>query len=447
MTTLAATTNLPGTLSALAADSAEPEYNGTPAWLAEVRGSSLARFRELGLPTRRHEEWRFTDIRPLAETTFAQPAERPEGIDAAMLDRLAIPAGNTARLVLVNGHYAPELSDVSGLGEGVEVLPLAEAVESRRELVEPLLADRAGDEDDAFEALNRAMLQAGVFVHAARNARAARPIAVVHLTVPGDQPVAVHARCLIVAEQGAQVEVIEDRVAAADGVYFTNAFTQIEAADNAVVDHYDVQRESTEAFHVSTLRMRQGRDATVRSHRIVLGGSIVRNNVNPILEGENGHGLLNGLFLGRAGQHLDNHMRVEHRSPNCESRQYYRGILADESSGVFTGRILVVQEAQKTDAIQSNDNLVLTPTAKIYTKPQLEIYADDVRCTHGATIGQLDNDALFYLMARGVPEAEARSMLLFAFALANLERITIPELREAIEAEIGRRLPVSQDTD
>ena len=249
-----------------------------------------------------------------------------------------------------------------------------------------------------------------------------------------------HPRNLIVAEDQSQIAIVEDYVSLGGGVAFCNTATELVAGESAVVSHYMLEREHTDTFNVSTLRIQQARSANVSTHSILLGGGLVRNNVHPVLAGEGGECLINGLFIGSGKQHLDNYMLVEHAQPHCESRQFYNGILDGRAHGVFHGRIIVHKDAQKTDAKQTNRNLLLSDDAQIDTKPQLEIYADDVKCTHGATIGQIDESALFYLRSRGIDEQGARKLLLLAFANECLDRMKEEPVREYLAQLINDHL-------
>ncbi len=249
-----------------------------------------------------------------------------------------------------------------------------------------------------------------------------------------------YPRNLIVAEDESQVAVVEDYVSLSGGIAFCNTATELIVGESAVVSHYMLEREHTDAFNVSTLRIQQARSANVSTHSILLGGGLVRNNVHPVLAGEGGECLINGLFIGAGRQHLDNYMLVEHTQPHCDSRQFYNGILDERAHGVFHGRIIVHKDAQKTDAKQTNRNLLLSDDAQIDTKPQLEIYADDVKCTHGATIGQMDENALFYLRSRGIDEQGARKLLLLAFANECLDRMKEDAVRTHLRGLINRHL-------
>jgi len=256
----------------------------------------------------------------------------------------------------------------------------------------------------------------------------------------GAFPLMTHPRNLIVAEAESEITVVEDYISLDKSVSFCNTATELVAGDGAIVSHYMLERENRQAFNISTLRMQQGRGANVSSHSVLLGGALVRNNVHPVLAGDGGECLINGLFAGTGEQHLDNYMLVEHASPHCGSRQFYNGILNDHAHGVFHGRIIVHKDAQKTDAKQTNRNLLLSDNARIDTKPQLEIYADDVKCTHGATIGQIDEVALFYLRSRGIEESAARKLLLSAFAGECLDRMKPGAARNHVEKLIDESL-------
>jgi len=294
---------------------------------------------------------------------------------------------------------------------------------------------------DAFAALNTALIEDGIYVHVPRGVVVETPIYVVYVTVPGSMPTMNHPRNLIIAHENSQVTVVEDYVSLGEGITFSNAATELVAGDNSHVSHYMIVRESDQAYNFSTLRIQQGRHANVATHSLLLSGALVRNNVHPVLAGEGSECLINGLFMANGRQHMDNYMLVEHASPHCDSRQFYNGILNGQSHGVFHGRIIVHKDAQKTDAKQTNRNLLLSDDAQIDTKPQLEIYADDVKCTHGATIGQFDDNALFYLRSRGLSEAAARHVLLLAFANECLDRMNSPQLREHLEKLVVAAMP------
>lgn len=409
-----------------------------PDWLRAWRVEAADAFARIGWPTTKDEDWLHTNVKPIATTSFVAADQAEAQVSADLVHQFEFPQFEASLLVFVNGKYAADLSTPPG---DVKVLPLSQAVVEKQDLLQPLLTGVCKGEGDAFAHLNNAFLEDGVVIHVPRNQAVDKPIRLMHIAVPGQTPFMTHPRNVIIAEEGADVTVIERYVSTGEGVYLTNAVTQIVAGDNAHVSHYLLEQESLKAYHVSSLHMHLGRDTRVQSHSVLLGGAIVRNNVSPVLDGEGGDCLINGLYNGNGSQHLDNHMHVEHAKPHCDSRQFYQGILDDTSQGVFTGRVVVQKPAQKTDAKQTNANLLLKDTAEIYARPQLEIYADDVKCTHGATIGQIDEDALFYLRSRGIPADVARAMMVFAFAGECLERMSVEPIREALTRELLTQLP------
>ncbi len=352
-------------------------------------------------------------------------------------------AGAACQMVFVNGHFAPALSEMGNLPKGLEVCALARALDCSAtgcapegcapEGIEQHLGRYADVRRDVFAALNSALWEDGAYVRVRRGAVIEKPIHLLYVSAGAGSEIMTNPRTLVVAEEASQAAVIEDYVSIGTEAAFSNAVTELAAGQGAVVSHYLIERENFAAFNVSTLRTEQARGTNISSHSILLGGGVVRNNVHPVLGGEGAECLINGLFVGAGHQHLDNYMLVEHAQPQGSSRQFYNGILAGSARGVFHGRIIVHKDAQKTDAKQTNRNLLLSDNARIDTKPQLEIHADDVKCTHGATIGQLEEEQLFYLRARGLDEASARDLLLYAFAAECLERMKEPAAREFAE--------------
>jgi Fe-S cluster assembly protein SufD len=409
------------------------------AWLRKLREDAFARFCEVGFPTTHDEDWRFTNVSAIAKTPFKLAAPAAHQVGKADLALFALPDA-ACQLVFIDGYFAPELSQVGTLPEGLEITSLAKALEANPAAIEAHLGKYLDIQRDPFSALNTAFAQDGGFVHVKKGVVLEQPIHLLFVSTAGDVPLMSHPRNLIVAEAESQVSVVEDYVSLKGGVAFSNTATEIVAGGSAVVSHYMIEREHTDAFNISTLRVQQGRSANVSTHSILLGGGLVRNNVHPVLNGEGANCLINGLFLGDGKQHLDNYMLVEHAQPHCESHQFYNGILDGKSHGVFHGRIIVHKDAQKTDAKQTNRNLLLTDDAQIDTKPQLEIYADDVKCTHGATIGQIEENALFYLRSRGIDERSARKLLLMAFANECLDRMKEESVRNHIEGLINIHL-------
>lgn len=408
-----------------------------PGWLRNLREDAFARFCEVGFPTTHDEDWRFTNVSPIAKTEFQFGGDVRASkfeIEPILSQRIG------SALVFVNGRFAPECSSVSNLPKNVRVNGLAPETSENPRAVEAHLGRHLNIQRDAFSALNTAFFEDGGYVHVRRGVVAETPIYLLFISSETDQPLMTHPRNLIVVEDEAQATIVEDYVSIGESAAFCNTATELVVGENAVVSHYMIEREHRQAFNVSTLRIQQGRSANVASHSVLLGGGLVRNNVHPVLAGEGAECLINGLFIGNGKQHLDNYMLVEHASPHCASRQFYNGILDDQAHGVFHGRIIVHKDAQKTDAKQTNRNLLLSDDARIDTKPQLEIYADDVKCTHGATIGQIEENALFYLRSRGIDEVSARKLLLLAFANECLDRMAPSSARDQVEKLIREHL-------
>jgi Fe-S cluster assembly protein SufD len=408
-------------------------------WLRKLRQDGFARFGEVGFPTTRDEDWRFTSVAAIAQTPF-RLARNGHALPSEKQIEPYRAAGAACQLVFVDGRFAPGLSSFGRLPDGVKVSSLAAQIAGNPEAIEPHLGRYLDLRRDAFAALNTAFIEDGAFVHIGRAAAAEEPLYLLFISTAHGAPVMIHPRNLIVAEENSRATIVEDYVSLDGGTAFCNTVTELVAGDNSVVSHYMIEREDTQAFNVSTLRIQQGRNANVASHSLLMGGALVRNNVHPVLAGEGGECLINGLYIGRGRQHLDNYMLVEHASPHCGSRQFYNGILNDNAHGVFHGRIIVHKDAQKTDAKQTNRNLLLSDSAQIDTKPQLEIYADDVKCTHGATIGQMEENALFYLRSRGIDELSARTLLLLAFASECLDRMQQGPARAHVETLINQSL-------
>ena len=360
-------------------------------------------------------------------------------VAATDIDRLSY--GNSWEVVLVNGLFSAELSRLDGLPSGVTVSSLAAALVGGTPVLGDHLARRARFDDHAFVALNTALFRDGVLIHVPHGVVLEKPINLIHVGRPsaavGEPAPAAFPRYLIVAEESSQVTIVEQYGSLAEGVHLTCPVTEVVVGPNAVIDHYKLQRESTEAFHLATLQLHQERDANFSSHSISWGGGIVRNDVNALLDGEGGETTLNGLYMVEGKQLVDNHMRVEHAKPHCDSHELYKGILEGKARAVFNGRIYVHEGAQKTDAKQTNRNLLLSPEAVCNSNPQLEIFADDVKCTHGSTVGQLDDLAVFYLRSRGIGEEAARSLLTYAFAADIVGRIKVPEVRRDLEEFLG----------
>ena len=420
----------------------EPQVAGRDwAPFQPVRRAAMARFMDLGFPTTQDEDWRFTNVAAIAKTVFALSAEDGVTPGKGDLGPFTFGAAACCQLVFVNGRYSPGLSFLPPLPGGVVVSNLAGALTMYPDLIEAHLARYADYQWDAFTALNTAFMEDGAFIHIRRGTVLEGPIHLLYVSTQTAIPVITHPRNLIVASEDTQAAIVEDYVSLGDDIGFSNGVTEMVVGQNGVLSHYFIERESPQAFNVSTLRIQQGRSSNVASHSVLVGGALVRNNVHPVMAGEGAECLINGLFMATGKQHMDNYMRVEHASPHCDSRQFYHGILDGFSRGVFHGRIVVHKDAQKTDAKQTNRNLLLSEHAQIDTKPQLEIYADDVKCTHGATIGQVNEEAIFYLRSRGIAKEAARAILLFAFAQESLQRMKAEPIRKHLEEVVSRWLP------
>ena len=413
----------------------------TPSWLQQHRQSGVAQFAELGFPTPKVEEWKYTDVAPIARTDFSPAQYELNGLQVSQLSELTFGNLNCPRLVFVNGFYSSELSSIQDLPKEVQVRSLAEVLEEDPALVEPYLARHAKCEQHAFVSLNTAFIQDGAFVCVPPGVALSEPIHLLYLSTAGEKPVVAHPRNLIVIGQDSQAAVLESYVGLQNRTYFTNLVTEIVAGENSVVDHYKLHQESKKAYHISTLQLHQERGSSLRTFNVTLGGLLTRNEVNAVLDGEGCECALDGLYLLSDSQHVDNHTRLEHAKPHCDSREIYKGILDGKSSGVFHGRIVVQPGAQKTDSKQTNNNLLLSDDALVNSKPQLEIYANDVKCTHGATIGQLDEDALFYLRCRGIDSKTARSLLIYAFASEVVNRIKVDSVRIELDDYLFDWLP------
>ena len=380
---------------------------GGPAWLAELRERGLANFARLGIPTTRDEDWHYTNPAVIVERTWAaQPAAGGASVQAADLAPYTFGQADWPTVVFVNGRFAPELSNLRDLPAGVRVTDLATALEE-----EPELDQR----------------------HVAKEMVAEVPVHVIYASDAGATDVMMQPRMLIVADRHSTATVIESWVGLTDARYFNNAVTEAVLADGATINHLKVQREGRGAMHVGSIHAHQERDSHFISFSFAIGAGLSRTNIHTVLDGEGAGSTLNGLYMIDGEQVCDNQTRIEHAQPNCFSRELYKGVLDGSSHGVFNGKVYVDAIAQKTDGKQENNNMLLSPYAHVDTKPELEIFADDVRCTHGATVGRIDETALFYMKSRGVSADAARDLLVYAFAADVLETIEQTEVREALE--------------
>jgi Fe-S cluster assembly protein SufD len=411
-----------------------------PSWITAVREAAMESFSRLGFPGTQDEEWRFTNIAPLTRIPFDLPTTQP---DAQSISGTLSEHGFDwpgIRLVFINGIFNSSLSSLADLPRGVKATGFASAVESDFSLLEQHLARYVDVTKEAFCALNTAFLSDGALIYIPEGIALERPIHLMFLSAPGRKPSVSHPRTLVVAGANSQLQIVESYLGLGSETYFTNAVTEVVAGENAFVDHYRLQRENLDSFHISTVQVQVNRNANVSTQSISMGGALVRNHVNAVLNGTGGEATLNGFYLANGKQHVDNHTSIDHAKPHCSSHELYKGILDGQSRGVFNGRIIVRPDAQKTDSKQTNKNLILSEEALVNTNPQLEIYADDVKCTHGATIGQLDSDAIFYMRSRGIDLDSARHLLTYAFAGDSLSRVKIEPLRRELERILFARL-------
>ena len=420
----------------------EKDLNGqSKSPLHAIRKQALRRFGELGFPTTRHEEWRFTNVTPIRNTEF-KPALRkqPSALAKKDVEKHFLTGPKSPKMVFVDGHFAPELSHLPVLPSNCRIESLASALKNDAATAEKHLTRYALYEDNAFTALSTAFIQDGAFILIGDDIDYEEPIECLFVATASNVPQLAQPRNLIVAGKNSRATFVETYVGLGKGVYLTNGVTEIVVGESAVVEHDKLQRESEQAFHVGSIHVQQSRASTYTNNCISLGGAIVRNTITAVLAGEGCESTLNGLSLGAGDQLIDNHTVIDHTMPHCASHELYKAVLDGRSKGVFNGKIFVRQDAQKTDAKQTNKTLLLSDDATIDTKPQLEIFADDVKCTHGATVGQLDDEQVFYLRSRGIGESMARDILTFAFASDVVNRVHSETLKNNLYELIHQRL-------
>ena len=417
----------------------EAEFaGGDPPWVQSIRKAGVSHFAELGLPTTQDEEWRFTNIAPILKLPF-KPIFEPSG-QRPSIAKFTIGGLKCARLVFVDGRYSAELSSPLPETGGVRTASLDSALATESGLIEQHLARHARCDDNPFVGLNTAFFQDGAFIRIPDGRIVEEPIHLLFISTGRETGATTHPRNLIIAGKNSQATVIENYVSTVDTAYFTNAVTEIVLEENAVLEHCKLQAESLSAYHIATIQAYQGRGSNWLSHSISTGAKIARNNIRTVLDAEGIECVLNGLYLGVVDQLVDHHTVVDHAKPRCNSHEFYNGILDGKSKGVFNGKIFVRKDAQKTDAKQTSRNLLLSEEATVDTKPQLEIFADDVKCTHGATVGQLNEEEIFYLRSRGIGADRARRMLIHAFASDIINRIKLEPVRDELEKLLTSRL-------
>ena len=409
-----------------------------PLWLHRIRSEAMERFTELGMPVVRElsfplkEDWIYTDLRTIADTTYhTEPV--PAEISEAMISPYEFGQKDWHKIVIVNGVYSPSLSRISDLPPGAFVGRLADALINHPELVHPYLGRGADFENNGLTALNTALFRDGLFVYLPRGEIIETPVHVHYLTTSYETPLITQPRTLIVAGDGTKLQVVESYTGLTEDQYLTNAVTEISVGRDGQIDHYRINREGLGAAHLSNTQLQLAENGHISTFNMSMGAKLTRNDTNAKLAGEHAVVRMNGLYLVTGDQHVDNHTAIDHAMPNCDSYEVYKGILADKARGVFNGQVMVQQDAQETDAKQLNKNLMLSPDAMIHTKPQLEIYADRVKCTHGATVGQLDDEQIFYLRTRGLSHESACHLLTYGFAADLIRRLKIDAVRSALD--------------
>jgi Fe-S cluster assembly protein SufD len=403
-----------------------------------LRREAMDQFHAIGFPTSRNEEWRFTNVAPIAKVEFKPVLQfSASGVTRSAVEKFSLDTEH--RLVFINGHFAAEFSNIGTLPKGVVCGSLASAVHASNPSAMSFLARQVKIDETPFVSLNTAFLQDGALIVVPDGSIIENSIQLLFI-VSEKKPCLVSPRNLIIVGKRARVSIVESYVSLTDQTYLTNAVTEIVGGDESVIEHDKLQHESLKAFHVAMIQSRLGAKAQFASNSIAVGGAIVRNNVMVVLDAEHSECTLNGLSLGTGTQVIDNHTTIDHAKPNCASHELYKAILDGKSRGVFNGKIFVRADAQKTDAKQTNKTLLLSDEATVDTKPQLEIFADDVKCTHGATVGQLDAEQVFYLRSRGVGEMAAKDILTFAFASDVVSRVHVDPLRRQLESLIHKRL-------
>ncbi|MGZ8483730.1 MAG: Fe-S cluster assembly protein SufD [Candidatus Binatia bacterium] len=411
-----------------------------PAWLEKLRQAGIASFDAMGFPTLKNEDWRYTNVEPIAAKSFVQANGEAKSIVGAQVFSRALIEIDAPRLTFVNGIYTAALSNISRLPQGLRLGPLAEFIDQGDTAVAAQLGQLARPEQQHFVALNSAFLGDGVVVSLAPGCRLERPIYLLFVSTSGALPVISQPRILLLLGAGSEAKIVESYLGESGKVYFCNAVTELVGAEDASIEHYRLQQDSDQGFHVGTLAASLARGCHLTAHAVTLSGALVRNNVRVLLNGAGAACVLNGLYLADGKQHVDNYTLIEHVSPRASSLELYKGVLGGAAHGVFNGKIIVHKDAQKSDARQTNKNLLLSDSAVIDSKPQLEIHADDVKCSHGSTIGRLDADAIFYLRSRGLDVAAARSLLSFAFASDVVRRLGIEHLRQRLDEYLVGRL-------
>lgn len=420
-------------------DEFEKSLNGEKSFdFHKVRKDAINNFSKLNFPTQKDEEWKYTNISSLLKHNFS-PISAKKNVSSETIGKFLFDKMEHSLLVFVNGIFSPELSKLIDIPNGVKIGSLADAITHNHPIVKKHLGKYAANENYFFTTLSSAFTKDGAFIYVPDGKVVEDPIHIIFITKSGSEKILTQPRNLFVAGKNSQVTIIEHYVSDEENVYFTNSVTEIVADENAMVDHIKLQEESNKAFHIARMEVDQERSSNFSSHLISHGAEISRNDFNARFNDEGSECMLNGLFMIGDEQLFDAHTMIDHAKPHCNSHEHYKGILQDKSKGVFNGKVMVRRDAQKTNAFQENNTILLSDDAVMNTKPQLEIFADDVKCSHGATIGKLNNEAKFYLKSRGIGEESATAMLIHAFASDVITSIKIPALRDYLEEIISKR--------
>ncbi len=411
---------------------------GAP-WFAPQRAAAQQAFQARGFPTLRDEDWKYTDVRPIASRRFG--SGNGTGVDAGITAAASFSAAGAHELLFLNGQFAPAADSAPTLPAGVIVLPMSRAGAHQNESLAAHLGRYADINKHGFLALNTALAGDGALIFIPDNVEVAIPVSLLFASAAGLQPTGTCPRNLIILGRNAAATVIECYTGADDGEYLTNAVTEVRLGAGARLEHYRLQQEGNRAYHLGNLSVQQDQDSRLVSHAFALGAALARNEIDVRLAARGAQAVLNGLYVAGERQHLDNHTRIDHEQPHTTSTEHYRGVLTGHARAVFNGKVVVHKDAQKSDARQVNANLLLSDDAEVDTKPELEIYADDVKCSHGATIGRLDDNMLFYLRTRAIPAAVARSLLIYAFAEEVIQPIGFAPIRARLEQRVLGRLP------
>ena len=407
-----------------------------------IRTSAIKKFQDLGFPSKKLENWKYTSLNQILKEDYTVFAKQKNVIDFKKVKDYFIDNIESYKIVFVDGYFDPFLSQTSH--EGIDICIMSAALNKAKysDVIKKYF-NKISDEKDSLTSLNTAFSKEGVYIHVPKNTLVEKPVEVVHIATGNEAALMLQPRNLIVIEENSEIEIVESHRSLTSNPIFTNSVTEIFADKNTNIDYYKIQNDNSTSSLIDSTFISQKRNSDVKVHTFSFGGKLTRNNLSFVQENESINSTMNGLTIIDYQQHVDHHTLVHHANPNCESHQDYKGIFSGKSTGVFNGKIIVDKIAQKTNAFQQNNNILLEDNATVNSKPQLEIFADDVKCSHGCTIGQLDTDALFYLRARGIPKKEAKALLTYAFANNILESVKIPELKSKIKNIIAKKLGVS----